>query len=841
MKYDLSTDKVQYVVACSHLDTQWLWTIQETIDEYLPATMLDNFALFEHFPGYVLSFEGAYRYMLMKKHYPREYAKVKHYAAKGNWVPVGSMVDMPDVNLPCPESLIRQILYGNLFFEREFGSRHIDIFLPDCFGFSFVLPTIGAHCGLKGFSTQKLTSWRGGTYTDKTGDVQVGIPFNIGVWEGVDGGALVAAINPGSYMGAHAARVDRIDQLGQQCGVWTDYHYVGVGDRGGACSDEKVQTLMDRVAASADEDIKVINAPADQMFRDLTPEQIERLPHYRGELLCTQASGGFYTAQAAMKRWNRTCEQIADAAERIRVTADWLKKLSYPREALAEAWVRFLWHQMHDDLTGTSIPAVYKYSARDFESAHSDFQAMAHAGMKAVCQEMDTQSEGTPCVVFNPLSIDREDTVCVSVPCKDRLAAPVRVFGPDGVEVPSEITQDSASARTVRFLAQVPSAGCAVFDIRESETGCLMQTGLSADDFGLENANYKVRIDENGDICSMVDKVANKELLSAPVRLELLDDFSPRSPAWDIRWEDLAAPPREYVGGPVKTTVLSQGPLCACLRIERTLGTSRFVQVLRLAAGAAGDRLEIETTIAWQTHERLLKASFPLSVCNAKATYDIGVGVVERGTNSSKMNEVPAQQWAEIVDSTDHYGVAILNDCKYGWDKPADNRLRLTLLHTPRTADAHPEQGELEIGQKHHIVYAITGHTGVGHQSTICSRAARLNQPLECIRTGKHTGRLGKTFSFLRADTPQVMVMAVKKAERSEQIIVRVRELDGRQAVGAKITFAVPITEAVEVDGQEMSRGKVHYDGAGLKFDLGPYQPKAFAVELANPFQGKDA
>ena len=186
---DLSKDKTLYVVSTAHLDTQWNWTIQDTIRGHVPNTLRGNFAHFEKFPHYVFSFEGAFRYMLAKEYYPADYARLKGYVAKGRWAVAGSFVDACDVNIPSPESLIRQVLFGNGYFRREFGKTSRDVFLPDCFGFGYALPSIAAHCGVKGFSSQKLT-W--GCWTN--------IPFsNIGRWIGPDGASVVAVLQPGAY------------------------------------------------------------------------------------------------------------------------------------------------------------------------------------------------------------------------------------------------------------------------------------------------------------------------------------------------------------------------------------------------------------------------------------------------------------------------------------------------------------------------------------------------------------------------------------------------------------------------------------------------------------------
>ncbi len=186
------TSKVQrdlYVVATSHLDTQWRWTIQNTINEYVPATFRDNFKLMDLYPDYKFSFEGAFKYMLFKEYHPDEYAKLKGYIDRGQWNLAGSWVDAVDVNMPSFESLVRQTLYGNGFYKKEFGKTSKDILLPDCFGFGYALPSIAAHCGLQSFSTQKLT-W----------GCSVPVPFDIGLWQGVDGSSMVAALKPGDYV-----------------------------------------------------------------------------------------------------------------------------------------------------------------------------------------------------------------------------------------------------------------------------------------------------------------------------------------------------------------------------------------------------------------------------------------------------------------------------------------------------------------------------------------------------------------------------------------------------------------------------------------------------------------
>src|SRR6476646_8924875 len=261
---DLSKQPTLYVVAYAHLDTQWRWEYPRVINEYIPKTLHDNFALFDKYPNYVFNFIGANRYRMMKEYWPVDYERLKSYVAAGRWFPAGSSMEESDVNSPSAESIIRQILYGNKFFQREFGKTSAEYMLPDCFGFPASLPSILAHMGIKGFSTQKLT-WKsavrlgGPNSIERTPD---GIPFNVGFWQGRDGRGVIAALNPGSYGGqirediskspvitdpnARNSPVDwprRVERNGKVSGLFTDYHYYGTGDTGGSPREDSVRMV----------------------------------------------------------------------------------------------------------------------------------------------------------------------------------------------------------------------------------------------------------------------------------------------------------------------------------------------------------------------------------------------------------------------------------------------------------------------------------------------------------------------------------------------------------------------------------------------------------------------
>jgi len=782
------------VVGTAHLDTQWLWTIQDTIREYVPNTLHDNFALFEKNPDYVFSFEGAFRYMLAKEYDPRGYARLEDYVDQGRWRVAGSSVDAGDVNIPSPESLVRHVLYGNGFFRREFGKTSADIYLPDCFGFGWALPTIAAHSGLRGFSTQKLT-WGSAA----------GVPFDVGLWEGVDGSSLIAELAPGDYvskigedLSASAAWRERIEKLGRASGAYVGYRYFGTGDQGGAPDPESVGWLEKSIAGGGP--VRVLSTGSDQLARDLPPDRIERLPRYRGELLMTRHGTGCYTSQAVMKRWNRRNEQLAAAAESASVVADWLGGASYPRDALREAWVRFLWHHHHDDVTGTSTPLAYPFSYNDEVLSMKAFAGVLADGAGAVTRALDTRGRGTSLVVFNPLAFEREDLVEADVRLPDaKQGGGIRVLDPDGREVPSQASGSGEGQIHVLFLAKVPSLGFAVYDVRSGSAppagsgtaaGALRTSGSE-----IENDRYRVRIGEAGDIAAVYDKRARRSVLSAPATLSAFTVAPGPWPEWEIHWRDLTKGFRGHVNARATTRIVERGPARVAIEVSRAFEGSLITQRIRLAAGGAGDRVEIDTRVDWNTPATLLKADFPLSARNAKATYDIGVGTIQRGNDTETLYEVPAQKWADITSPDASYGVAILNDSKYGWDKPSDGVLRLSLIHSP--PNVAKEYG------RHRFLYAIAGHRGDWRDGGVPALGARLNQPLVAFQAPSHAGALGKRFSMLRVSAPQVAVSALKMAEDSREVVVRLFEQHGRPVKDARLSMGARIVSVREVTGAE--------------------------------------
>ncbi|MHB8413095.1 MAG: alpha-mannosidase [Candidatus Acidiferrales bacterium] len=881
---DLKTQPTLYLVGYAHLDTQWRWEYPQVISEYLPATMNKNFALFQKYPHYIFNWTGANRYMMMDEYYPADFAKLKHYVATGQWFPAGSSMEENDVNSPSPESIIRQVLYGNEYFRHEFGKASEEYMLPDCFGFPADLPSILAAAGINGFSTQKLT-WGSSAPVggpDSPEDTPVGTPFNVGVWIGPDGRSVIVALNPESYSGGVTYDLSkstppvgvrdfidwpkRVNLDGKVSGVFADYHYYGTGDIGGSPDENSAKLVEEMVTKSMgalpvqtrnedgeDENapaspaaaqirmgtgpLHIISSDADQMFKDIIAEHLTaHLPRYQGDLELTNHSAGSLTSEEVHKRWNRENENLAHAAEEASVAAAWLGGRSYPLQRLNHAWRLVLGGQFHDIMAGTATPKAYEYSWNDDVIAMNQFSSVLTSATSAIASDLNTEAKGTPIVVYNPLSIAREDVVEAHINFSAGAPQDIRVVGPEGRKVPAQLDGSANGSTKVLFLAKVPSTGFAVYDVQPSATAPSPNSSeLKITDSSLENARYRIQLNHAGDISSIFDKKLNRELLSAPARLAFQTEKPSQWPAWNMDWSDQRKPPRGYVGGPAKISIVENGPVRVALRVEREAEGSKFVQTIRLSTGDAGNRIEFANSIDWKTREAALKATFPLTASNQDATYNWGAGTIERPADNDKMFEMPSHRWFDLTDQSGSFGVTILSGAKTGSDRPSDNTLRLTLLYTPGVSAAgqsYRDQGSQDFGH-HEFLYGLSSHAGGWRDGGTAWQAYRLDAPLIVFETTKHRGALGKTLSLLKVSDSNVRVMAFKKAEDNSDEVVRLVEMSGKPQSDVRISFAAPVVSAHEINGQELPIGAATLAHGKLLANFAPYEIKSYEVKLA--------
>jgi len=575
-----------YVVSNAHFDTQWNWDVQTSINQYVRNTLDQNFFLIETYPDYVFNFEGGIKYKWMKEYYPEKFKKLKEYIHQGRWHVTGSSWDATDSNIPSPESFFRNILLGQEFYKKEFGVQPKDIFLPDCFGFGYTLPTIASHAGLIGFSTQKL-QWRNKPFY---GNAK--IPFNIGLWKGLDGSEIMAVMDGQNYTRSwnneDISNNKEIRNLAQNCINKTAFKYYGTGDRGGSPTIQSVMSVEKGIKGTGD--IEIISAASDQMFKDYLPfKNHPELPTFDGELLMDVHGTGCYTSQAAMKRFNRRNEQLAVASEKASVVANYLTGAAYPSDEIDESWKRFVWHQFHDDLTGTSIPKAYTFSWNDELISQSCFADVLTSSVGRVANEMNTNTKGIPVIVYNPLSTIHKGIVRAEISLP-KAPKDICVVAPNGEKVNAQLVTYKNGMADIAFCAEVAPIGYAVYDIRTSGSNAKSQLKVSTNT--LENRIYKLTLNKTGDIVSLIDKRNNKELVESgkAFRLALFEkNESYEWPAWEIRKKTIDATPVSITDN-VSISISENGPACASLCVKRQYGKSIFTQYIRMTDGAADDR-----------------------------------------------------------------------------------------------------------------------------------------------------------------------------------------------------------------------------------------------------------
>lgn len=821
--------KKAYLVATAHLDTVWRWNLAETIKDFIPDTISKNFDLIKKYPNYRFNFEGAFRYELIEEYYPEQFEEIKKLVEEGRWCLSGSSYENGDVNIPSPEALFRNILLGNRYFKEKFGRTTTDIFLPDCFGFGYALPSIMRHSGLNGFTTQKL-SW-GSAY---------GVPFDLGLWQGVDGSRVFASPDARSYQSkfdddlrGNVGIIDKVTKNAFESGIPQTSHLYGTGDKGGSPTEESVKAVNDSVDKNDKSDFEIISAASDEIFNDLEKLDsgtLSKLKVWNNELVMTAHGAGSYTSRTISKRLNAKNESLADIAEKACVLADSIEVYKYPKENINKAWKRVIKHQFHDDITGTSWMEDYNEACDDYNVSLSQFQNEYIGAVSAIANELDTEFVSECAVIVNNPSCYQQKTA-VSAHIKiNHNATFVKVVDSDGNEVPSQIISKKGKEFDIVFLADVKPLGYRVYDIKGADTRCKIKTDLTVSEHILENRKYRLVFNKNGDIGSIIDKQLGRQILDAPIKMAVLNDVGALSyPSWEVRKEDIDKEPEFYANTP-EFEIVENGPARIAVKVTRSANHTTISQIVSLSSES--NFISVYNKVDWKSRRSMLKAVFPFSCYNKTAAYDLGLGVIKRDTNTENLYEVPAQKWADITAGNKEFGVSVFSDCKYGWDKPRGNTLRLTCIHTPSGAFTKETRQDLQDLGTNIFSFGIFSHKGEFKNGTQKENEL-FQKPLVAFQTSaRRKGTLGSDFSFAKINNENVIIRAVKQAEDDDSLIIRVNEAIGAQQNKVSIEFFEMIEEAEEVFASEEFKAKAKTKGKSLIFDIKPYGVKTLKIRL---------
>lgn len=790
----------------SHIDTAWLWPLRETRRK-VGRTFSTALNLMDRYPEYHFSFSQPELYMYCKEHFPELYARIKKRVKEGRWEICGAPWIEQDSNMAGAEALIRQFLYGNRFFRKEFGVHTRTAWLPDAFGYPWSLPQIMRKCQVDTFVTTKI-DW----------SMFTKFPYSMFNWQGADGTQIHAVMPPLNYNGNPIPK-DCIDQwkLFKQKHLVDELPFpFGWGDGGGGPTMEQLEhgkRLADITGVPKCEFGRNEDSIA-RMKRQLGKQE---LPTYNGELYL-ELHRGCQTTQARTKRNNRKSEVALREAE-FTATLAALHGQAYPADALFDAWRTVLTNQFHDILPGSSITEVYTTADRDYAAAIAKINGLRDKAVKSLVSKIDTRGPGQPIVVFNTLSWDRWDLAQVKI---ELPKGKFHVVDADGKVILSQKTHDGE----LLFEALVPALGHAVYYVVPGAKKPDDESNLHVTRDTLENGALSITFDDHGRFTSVYDAVADREVLPKGKKgnvLQLFEDRPHLHDAWDIDHNFYKE--KQWEPGPAqKVQVLEQGPLRGIVRLTRTNGNSTFVEDLII--NAVQPRVDVRLQVDWQEKRTLLKAAFPVEVLSPRAAFHIQFATIERSTHENHefdraRFEVPAHYWADLSEGD--YGVALLNDCKYGYDVKG-NTLRLSLLRSSIDPDPHADEGQ------HDMTYALYPHEGDWRFGAV-HQGYELNHPLLAVAASAHKGDKGPRASFLSVSGENVVVENVKCAEDSGAVVLRVYEAFGQRGE-TTLTFGRTPKRVLETDMMEENGVARKTRGNELDLFFTPYEIKTLLVEF---------
>lgn len=777
-----SSDPIVTAVGHAHIDTAWLWPVDESIRK-CARTFASQLRLIERYPGYVFGASQAQHYAFTRENYPELYNEIRRRIAEGRWEVQGGMWVEADCNLISGESMVRQILHGKNFFRDEFGVDVANLWLPDVFGYSAALPQILRRSGIDSLVTQKM-SW------NQIND----FPHTTFRWRGIDGSDVIAHFPPennyNSLLDADAL-VPGMENFRERGFLPEFLSLFGVGDGGGGPKEEQIECGLRLADCEGAPRVRFGTASG---FIERLKEREESLPVWDGELYL-ELHRGTLTTQAEVKRGNRRGEEILRAVE-ILFTA--LPAAAYPGADLDRLWKLLLLNQFHDILPGSSI-------ARQYERTRREHQQILDEGRSLIRRAAES------------LFVPDPDAMVVFQPHADPYSGAIAL--PNGWESaqdekghPLPCQREGSGA-----VARVRVNGLGFLLLRRSTGAAPLAVVREA--LILENELVRYEFAPDGTIRRAFDKVLEREILEPGANGNLLTLYEDRPNDWDAWDVDLFYEKAVVeTARPVSVARFEGGPIRQRLEFDLAIGGSSVRQSIILAAGSR--RLDFETEVEWRERHRMLRVSFPTAVRAAEASYEIQFGLIRRPTHRNTSwdlarFEAVAHRYVDLSDRD--YGVALLNDGKYG-HKAVGNLLDLNLLRSPTYPDADADRGT------HRFTYALYPHPRDLVESDVVEQAASLNKPP--MRFPGYTAR--SVVYPIHLSGEGIALSAVKRAERDPDRILRIVETRGRRTTG-RIEFTPARGTLVETDLLEWSEiGDPCPCDGGVEISLAPFEVRTY-------------
>ena len=793
-----------FPVGHAHLDTAWLWPLDITRKK-MAHTTATQLGLMQRYPEYVFCHSQASQYEWLEKDYPVLFQRVQQAIHQGQWEPVGSMWVEADCNLTGAESLIRQFLYGRRYFREKFGYTTDDMWLPDVFGYAAALPQILAKFNIKYFLTQKI-SWN---QFNK-------FPHHTFWWQGIDGTRIWSHFPPAdTYNGScePSELIYSVKNYKDHGRCDESLYLFGYGDGGGGPTERHLEFLRRGRMAPSYPDV-ANGKKAIDFFRD-AKSRSKDLMTWVGELYL-ELHRGTYTSQAANKKGNRVSEFLLRDAE-ILSCFDPEFPASYPAADLEEAWKLVLLNQFHDIIPGSSVREVYEDSAVDYAKIAIVGQRIIADSLIRIGSRFDTTGMKQPLALFQNASMVTQGAIPWEL--ED---VPLSLVTPDE-NVPVQLVHEFGEKKLILPVPQGALGTVTVGDL--SDAAPTSKTRLKISNRRIENEELSVRFDNHGNITSIQSLEDQMEFLE-PGKLgnvfQIFEDKPNFWDAWDI--DAFALETGQDILRSESFVVVERGPVRVAVEVVKRIGNSTIRQ--RISLGPTPG-IRFDTEINWQEEDKMLKVAFPVNINSPRATYEIQFGNVERPTHVNTSwdmakFEVCAQKWVDLSEGDQ--GVALINDCKYGHDIRG-NVMRLTLLRSPKAPDPICDMGI------HRFSYSLVPHYGPYNYAGIVQAAYAFNAPMRSAFLEPGLGLQGALPTLVSCDNRNIVVESVKKAEDSDDIIVRLYECHNSRG-RADLSCARQLKAVMLCDLEENEIEELPIQDGIVTFDYKPFEILTFKLKL---------
>lgn len=731
-----------------HIDTAWLWPYAETRRK-TARSWSTQLRLMEDYPEYVFVCSQAQQLEWLAHDYPKLFQEIKEASKKGKFQVIGSTWVEMDCNLPSGEALCRQFLYGQRYYEKNFGARCKIFWLPDTFGYSAQLPQIVKKAGAQYFFTQKL-SWNN---INK-------FPNTTFTWVGLDGTKILTHMAPCETYTAQADVGDMVRSIKNNRDLAFSNQSLlpyGNGDGGGGPQ----RAMLERLRRMKDIDgLPRCDMGSAEAFFESVEEKAKGLQEWKGELYF-ELHRGTYTSQAATKRYNRKLEFLLRDVEIATTLCMSLgRDYAYPKADLDLLWKDLLLNQFHDVLPGSAIELANIDARAIYKDIETKAKRILEESLRHLYQSKSSGDGSDDCfVAFNSLGWDRSEIIEIPAQTGDNL-------------------QQYSAGKNTGYV-RVDNSAFAYGDIADSksETSRVHATS-QGHELILDNDFIIAKFNKQGHLISLYDKHETRELVpkgQAGNQLKLYEDVPLYWEAWDVEMYHLNT---GKPAGPGKARIGEVGPLRATIIVEHKL-TDHSTASQTIVLTAASPRLEFHMEADWHENRKLLKVEFTWDIISDFATYDSQFGVIQRPTTYNTSHDYAKFEVCghKFADLSEHgYGVALLNDCKFGYSCHG-NVMRLSLLRSPKAPDLNCDMGH------HKFAFAVLPHKGTFHESNVVRQSYQFNVPMVVHSIAKSSLKEHKPVSYFKIEGAKNVVLdTVKRAEDSDHIIVRLHEAFGGRA-----------------------------------------------------------